>query len=253
MTTYRTGNPIGSTDPRDLYDNAENLDTAVNDLSRDTWSDRLGRSRKTMSGMDREFNADQASRDNRFNTFITSSGYQFLGDYAAGIEITEYNQIVRDSDGEFWRLRGQVELPYTTTGAGLPEGDSFTPLGDAVLRQELDGSVQDGQGGAMVRGAVIYVDTIADLQAQPTSELVNGQRVSVDDDDYIWDAAAANWLPVPSRLVRSPTSRTVGVPSDYNSLQEAFDAESRARPTGGGVVFVRIDSGYEIDTPLVLS
>lgn len=147
MTTYNTGNPIGSKDPRDLYDNAENLDTAVNDTSRDTWSDRLGRSRKTMSGMEREFNADQASRDNRFNTFIASSGYQFLGDYAAGIEITEYNQIVRDADGEFWRLSGQVELPYTTTGAGLPEDDSLTPLGDAVLRQEL---ANPDMGAAMI-------------------------------------------------------------------------------------------------------
>src|SRR5690625_7098120 len=136
---------------------------------------------KTMTGMDRECNADQASRDNRFNTFITSSGFQFLGDYAAGIEITEYNQIVRDSDGEFWRLSGQVELPYTTTGAGLPEDDSLTPLGDAVLRQELDGSVQDGQGGAMVRGAVIYVNTIADLQALDTNGLVDGQHVYVNE------------------------------------------------------------------------
>src|SRR5699024_12041934 len=104
MTTYNTGNPIGSKDPRDLYDNAENLDTAVNDTANDTWSDRLGRSRKTMSGMERQFDAaedyreatfdlTQADREARFNNFIASSGYQFLGDYAAGIEITEYNQI----------------------------------------------------------------------------------------------------------------------------------------------------------------
>lgn len=148
MTTYNTGNPIGSKDPKDLYDNAENLDTAVNDTSRDTWHDRLGRNRKTMSGMEREFNADQASRDDRFNadqddrdarfnTFIASSGYQFLGDYAAGIEITEYNQIIRDADGEFWRLSGQVELPYTTTGDWSTEGDLFVSVGDAVLRQDL--------------------------------------------------------------------------------------------------------------------
>src|SRR5699024_9520793 len=157
MTTYNTGNPIGSKDPRDLYDNAENLDTAVNSVANNTWKARFERSRKTMSGMDRQFDAAQdyreaafdliqADREARFNNFIASSGYQFLGDYAAGIEITEYNQIVRDSDGEFWRLSGQVELPYTTTGAGLPEDGSLTPLGDAVLRQELDGSVHDGQG-----------------------------------------------------------------------------------------------------------
>src|SRR5690625_2668068 len=164
MTTYNTGNPIGSKDPRDLYDNAENLDTAVNDTSRDTWSDRLGRNRKTWWGMEREFNADQDDRDARFNTFIASSGYQFLGDYAPGIEITEYNQILRDGDGEFWRLSGQVELPYTTTGAGLPEDDSLTPLGDAVLRQDL---ANPNQGAALVARGIVAVDSIADLLALP--------------------------------------------------------------------------------------
>ncbi|HGP4346135.1 TPA: SGNH/GDSL hydrolase family protein, partial [Pseudomonas aeruginosa] len=40
MTTYATGNPLGSKDPRDLYDNAENLDTAMNSLDQDRWMDR---------------------------------------------------------------------------------------------------------------------------------------------------------------------------------------------------------------------
>ena len=47
MTTYNTGNPIGSKDPRDLYDNAENLDVAVNDDAA-TWVDRLGVQRSTL-------------------------------------------------------------------------------------------------------------------------------------------------------------------------------------------------------------
>src|SRR5690625_7235147 len=122
---------------------------------------------KTMTGMDRECNADQASRDNRFNTFITSSGFQFLGDYAAGIEITEYNQIVRDADGEFWRLSGQVELPYTTTGEGLPEDDSLTPVGDAALRQQLS---DEAQGAAMIGRGVVAVESIADLLALPPGD-----------------------------------------------------------------------------------
>lgn len=194
MTTYNTGNPIGSTAVKDLYDNAENLDTAVNDTSRDTWSDRLGRSRKTMSGMEREFNADQASRDNRFNTFIASSGYQFLGDYASGIEITEYNQIVRDLDGEFWRLSGQVELPYTTTGSGLPEDGSLAPLGDAVLRQQLS---DKAQGAAMIGRGVVAVDSIADLLSLPAGQRKEGLQFSVASfyegknqggGIFVWDA-----------------------------------------------------------------
>lgn len=47
-----TNNPVGSTDPRDLLANAENLDAAVNDMSARTWTDRLGRERVTMSAVE---------------------------------------------------------------------------------------------------------------------------------------------------------------------------------------------------------
>lgn len=47
--TYGTMNPLGSTDPRDLYDNAQSLDNAVNSAS-PLFSDRFGTSRKTLSG-----------------------------------------------------------------------------------------------------------------------------------------------------------------------------------------------------------
>lgn len=49
MTTYNTGNPLGSTDPKDLYDNAQNLDTAINSPEL-TWVDRLGNLRPTFQG-----------------------------------------------------------------------------------------------------------------------------------------------------------------------------------------------------------
>lgn len=209
MTTYNTGNPIGSKDPRDLYDNAENLDTAVNDVENDTWKDRFGRTRKTMSGMERQFDAaedyreatfdlTQADREARFNMFLESSGYQFLGDYAAGIEITEYNQIVRDPNGEFWRLSGQVELPYTTTGAGLPEDGALTPVGDAVLRQELS---SPGKGAAMVARGVVAVDSIADLLALPENQRKEGLRylvkgyhagTGVGGGEFYWDAGSVD-------------------------------------------------------------
>lgn len=52
MSTYNTGNPLGSTDPRDLYDNAQNLDEAVNDLNAETWTDRLGNTRPTLKLLD---------------------------------------------------------------------------------------------------------------------------------------------------------------------------------------------------------
>ena len=46
---YDTGNPLGSRDPRDLYDNAENLDEAINSTESE-WTDRLGNQRPTLAG-----------------------------------------------------------------------------------------------------------------------------------------------------------------------------------------------------------
>ena len=49
MATFNTGNPIGSAELLDLYDNAESLDIAVNsdDL---TFTDRIGTERLTLKG-----------------------------------------------------------------------------------------------------------------------------------------------------------------------------------------------------------
>lgn len=48
MTTYNTNNPLGSSDPRDLYDNSQSLDKAVNDTEGETWTDRFGVVRPTI-------------------------------------------------------------------------------------------------------------------------------------------------------------------------------------------------------------
>lgn len=51
MATYNTGNPLGSADPRDLYDNSAGLDDAVNGTAL-TWVDRLGVTRPTWKGIE---------------------------------------------------------------------------------------------------------------------------------------------------------------------------------------------------------
>lgn len=170
MSRFNTGNPLGSNDPRDLDDNAKNMDLAVNSEEAQ-WLDRFGRPRLPLMEQERqfvatqerhedEFQSAQESRSDRFNDFIASSGYQFAGDYGPGIEITEYNQLIRDSNGEFWRVSGQIELPYVTTGAGIPEDDALVPAGDAVLRQDL---ANPDKGAAMVARGVVAVDSIKDL------------------------------------------------------------------------------------------
>lgn len=159
MTTYATNNPIGSMDPKDLFDNAQNLDFAVNDITKAFWKDRFGRNRPTMFGMEQAFSAQLLSQKQRFDNFIQSSGYKVIGDYTDGpLTITEYNQLIRYQN-EFYKLTAATTLPFTTTGNDATSwaNDSlhFVSVGDAALRQELaaPGGVSLIAPGVMSRGA----------------------------------------------------------------------------------------------------
>lgn len=139
MTTFNTGNPLGSSAVKDLYDNAENLDTAVNDVANETWVDRLGVTRKTFYGMEQDF-----------QQFLIDSGYVNIGDYAAGLEITARNQTFW-RDGELYRAGASLDLPYTTTGDWASEESLFVATGDRSLRQDLSNvASEDGKGAAMI-------------------------------------------------------------------------------------------------------
>lgn len=58
MTTYNTGNPLGSQDPRDLFDNAQNMDDAANSQTSEEWVDRFGKPRKTWHGIENQAKLD---------------------------------------------------------------------------------------------------------------------------------------------------------------------------------------------------
>ncbi|MFO3906256.1 tail fiber domain-containing protein [Enterobacter hormaechei] len=141
MTKYATKNPLGSTDPRDLFDNAQNADFAVNSITAAIWTDRFGRGRKTLWGMEQEFIAQLLSQKQRFNMFIQDSGYKVIGEYSAGpLTITEYNQIIH-YDNELWKLTAATALPFTTTGNDATSWGNdkahFVSVGDAALRADM--------------------------------------------------------------------------------------------------------------------
>lgn len=127
--TYDTSNePLGSTAVKVLYNNASNLDEAVNSDA-DTWVDRppFGRVRRTWRGM-----------ENAFNEFLINSGYEFIGDYDADgpLTITRPNQVF-SKDGEYWRAGPALALPYTTVNNWVVDQPKFVSTGDATLRQAL--------------------------------------------------------------------------------------------------------------------
>lgn len=169
MTIHATFNPIGSTNPKDLIDNAQNLDYLILGPAL-LYPDRRGVNRLSWAGIEAsfaaaqaqrnaehnadqsrresEFDADQARRESefdaaqvdrsdRFDTFIASSGYDVIGDYASQpVTFTERNQLMLKG-GELWKPKASVALPYVTTGVWGTESVNFVSVGDAALRQEL--------------------------------------------------------------------------------------------------------------------
>lgn len=163
MATTPTNKPIPSEDPRDLKFNAGKIDEEVNG-SADYYTDRFGAQRLTNTGRNNQFQtaqdereaefvASQADKEARFQQFLLSSGYQFLGDYENGpYTINELNQVIR-YQGELWRLNSSTTPPYTTTGVNSTswtvDVTHLVSVGDANLRQELASSSANN-GGYMV-------------------------------------------------------------------------------------------------------
>ncbi|MCP4064635.1 MAG: hypothetical protein GY740_15490 [Gammaproteobacteria bacterium] len=206
MTKFNTGNPVGSSDPRDLFDNAKNFDEAVNNPSSATWTDRLGKRRVTLAAQ---------------------LGYTIKGDYAAGIKLTKYNDVIQ-YEGEFYGPAAGTSLPYTTTTT-FPDADSnLVGRGDLVLRQDLSGDPSDGKGAVLVAGSTVSLSSLADLVS--LSGLYDGLRVEVKAyrDGYALGGGSFVWNSTKNKTehdgvrVIDPTKTLPINWSNYSQVQSWF-------------------------------
>lgn len=129
MTTYNTGNPVGSVDPKDLYDNAQNLDNIVNG-SELSYEDRLGVPRRSLAGIDAAAEA-----------VLSGLGYAPPVTYAAGISLTLTTQTV-EYNGEVYAPKLSA-LPFTT-------GGTFDPAKFRVIQGVLSADLAATGGSALV-------------------------------------------------------------------------------------------------------
>lgn len=160
---YDTLNPLGSKDPRDLYDNATNFDLYSNGPN-PFYPNRFGVQKLSIEGMNQAFNDAQSGRAAQFETAIAAVGYVWVGDYGAGITFTSRSQYtVRD--GVPYILANDTTLPYTTTGNWATEISKFKVISlDDILRQDLASS-DAGKGVNLVYGAVRTLDSAAAVEA----------------------------------------------------------------------------------------
>lgn len=146
---YNTGNPVGSSDFRDLSDNAVNFDKYS--VGTDpAYPNRLGVLKLSIEGMNQEFNNAQDGRDAQFEAQLAAMGYTWLGDYGPGLNFTSRNQYtVRD--GVPYAVANATTLPYTSTGNWALEVSKFKVINvDDILRSDLANESDRSKGFAEV-------------------------------------------------------------------------------------------------------
>lgn len=251
--TYNTGNPLGSTDPRDLYDNASNFDEGMNANS-PAFTDRLGVLRKSWSGMEAEFDAAQAGRQAEFDAFLVASGYVSLGNYAAGLNFTAYNQYMA-RDGFFYRPAPST-VPFTTTGTWVGGDEDLFVLmpEDAVLRQDL-ASTDPAKGAALVAWArqdpLAQVEKVSQaLDVLPRSIWEFASAVTVKPDPN--DPATWDWYPafVAVRTYFDANGGTLYIPfGEYRTSNEVRLSSDTSYRCDGTIVLTAPTTGGALIAP----
>lgn len=156
--TYDTSNePLGSTAVKVLYNNASNLDDAVNSDA-DTWVDRppFGRIRRTWRGM-----------ENAFNQFLIESGFEPNHlTYVDGspLQVDRPTQLI-DRAGSVYRIKMPASFPVMLTGTWATDQNLLVDVGDQSLRTELGGPAGSGLVG--YSDAATYADGTLGSAVQP--------------------------------------------------------------------------------------
>ena len=261
--TFNTGNNVPSTDPRDLYDNAENLDKLVNGAD-PFYADRKGVLRESWAGMENSFtNAQegretaftlsQADKESRFQAFLVSSGYVSKGDYAAGVALDERNEYVAvdaattGTTAGLYRPGPGATLPLTLTGTWATDSANLVLLGDDVLRQEL---ADADQGASMLGRSLFVVESVEALLAVPrrADQLVQlrgyhpGTRKGGGKPRY-WDSARSK-ADHNGGTVIDPDK---GFPADWSILEDV-QAWFTAATTGTGCWVMQENGGVFLPT-----
>lgn len=143
-TRYNTGNPIESTDVRDMSDNAKNFDDFANSKSNE-FTDRFGVERKTIHGINSQFDSQ-----------ILNMGFTRVGTFATGATLTNPRQtllwdVADGGDGQEYGWSGTFSkivppgsTPNTTGGIAVGAWMSrFDPELKVQVREALRRSYAD--------------------------------------------------------------------------------------------------------------
>lgn len=144
---YNTGNPLGSTAPKDFSDNSEITDRYVNDVVNETTQDRFGRSRLTLHGIEK-----------KSDDVIANLGFFPPVDYTTGLTVDSRNFTVT-YNGVVYAAQPSA-VPFTTAAWDAAQ---WYPIQNVLNQKNL-----------------LVFDTYAEAQAAAAT-LPDGQEVESPD------------------------------------------------------------------------
>ncbi|HBQ1614851.1 TPA: hypothetical protein L7K99_000658 [Klebsiella pneumoniae] len=174
----------------------------------------------SQSQREADFVESQTDRENRFQTFLDSSGYVFLGDYENGpFQFSARNQYIRYNN-QYYRLNAATDVGFTTTGTDATsfanDVTHFVLMDGDTLRQNLgsgEGAMKVYRNASplarIIRSSIFEYLTEADQQALLTTPGVDviadyALKDAVADGvmvlDIPWNAGALNFGLDPATL-----------------------------------------------------
>ncbi|MNX59031.1 Pectate lyase superfamily protein [compost metagenome] len=166
--TYNTLNPLGSTSPKDLFDNASNFDEAMNSLS-PSFYDRFSKRRETWAGMEK-----------MVSDFLESMGFEATHlVYVDGVplQVDRPTQLI-DRAGSVYKVKQPASFPVNLTGTWATDQLLLVDVGDASLRALL----LSPAGASNVFGQLSALGTVAQsIQDYMRNKIFIGQFGAVCD------------------------------------------------------------------------
>lgn len=206
MTTYNTGNSLGSSAAKDLYDNTQNFDHLSNDQSNELWPDRFGNPRLTWHGM-----------EIRYQEKLASMGWTLIDSFQDGANLTRADEALHwqlpDGNGEYYRWDGILpkdvpagSTPDSTGGTGQ---GAWVAIGDASLRSDLSANGDRITGSSY--GGSVYTDYLESFNKRLISfseggELNGPQDVALYSDGYFYKYIGINAYPLNVAAGTAPDS-----------------------------------------------
>lgn len=174
MNTYLTGNLLGSTSPKDLYDNASNFDEAMNSDS-PSFIDRFKKRRQSWSGM-QKLVAD----------YLSSLGFEAIHlTYVDGIPLTvnRPTQLI-DRAGLTYKVQLPQAFPFSLTGTWATDAPFLSDVSEASLRADLASSTGSGLVG--------YKAPLATAIARTVGARLHDLSVTIEDFGGVASASFDN-------------------------------------------------------------